>query len=220
MLIGISGMISSGKSELSKKLIKHYGKNALLLQEFSKEDEVFNTMLRWLYERKPNFDITFQTYILEYHLALVEQIRNKFIKKGLNEQSDFLFLDRFAAEHYIFASVNLDHCDQKIKEAYDLLFDKLVTKDDIPEYAIFLDVDFEHFQQRLFKRGREVEIQGWEANKKYFKKLLSVYKDVFIKIANKYQFKYEVIDTNNLTEQEVFKIALEKIEQYKASKQN
>ncbi|QGZ97767.1 AAA family ATPase [Mycoplasma sp. NEAQ87857] len=218
MLIGISGMISSGKSVLSKKLTKHYNKNALLLQEFAKEDEVFNTMLRWLYERKPNFDLTFETYILEYHLSIVNQIKKKFIKRNMNHDQDFIFIDRYAAEHYIFAAVNLEKCDPRIFQAYKLLYDTLITKDDIPEYAIFLDVDFEHFQQRLFKRGREVEIQGWENNKQYFAKLLKVYKKLFIDLANKYGIKYEIIDTNNLTEQEVFNIALEKIEQYKKTR--
>ncbi|SYV93084.1 Deoxyguanosine kinase, partial [Mycoplasmopsis synoviae] len=46
MLIGISGMISSGKSTLSKNLNKHY-KKSMLLNEFQEEDVVFNTMLDW-----------------------------------------------------------------------------------------------------------------------------------------------------------------------------
>ncbi|WP_406614490.1 deoxynucleoside kinase [Mycoplasma corogypsi] len=204
MLIGISGMIGSGKSVLSKKLVNHYKKNSLLLQEFSDDDEVFTTMLKWLYERKPNFDATFQVYVLEYHLGLVEKIKAKFKKREMDQNKDIIFLDRFVAEHYVFATVNLKHCEEKIKKAYDSFFNCMVTKDNLPEYAIFLDVSFENFKERLFNRGRQVEIDSFDKNKKYFKNLLAIYKETFIKVAEKFGVKYQIIDTNGKSELEVF----------------
>ncbi|MGV2393630.1 UNVERIFIED_CONTAM: deoxynucleoside kinase [Campylobacter lari] len=45
MLIGISGMISSGKSTLTKKLHEYY-KGSKQLKEFEENDEVFNTFLK------------------------------------------------------------------------------------------------------------------------------------------------------------------------------
>ncbi|VEU70359.1 deoxynucleoside kinase [Mycoplasmopsis glycophila] len=218
MLIGISGMIGSGKSVLSEKLIKHYKKNALLLNEFEEEDEVFNTMLKWLYDRKPNFDITFQTYAIEHHLGMVEQIKNDFKNKAMNPAKDIIFLDRFIAEHYVFATVNLSHSSQKIKDAYEALFAKMVTKEDIPEFAIFLDVSPTEFKKRLFARGRKVEIDSFDQNKDYFDHLLRIYKDTFEKVANRYQIKFEIIDTNDLTEQQVFEKAVELIEKHKKEK--
>lgn len=50
MLIGISGMISSGKSILIVKLYKYF--NILLMfKEYDEDSEVFNIFLKWLYEK-------------------------------------------------------------------------------------------------------------------------------------------------------------------------
>ncbi|SYV92542.1 Deoxyguanosine kinase, partial [Mycoplasmopsis synoviae] len=47
MIVAVSGMISSGKSTLVKKLNSHYENNSLYLDEYKKDDEIFSTMLRW-----------------------------------------------------------------------------------------------------------------------------------------------------------------------------
>ncbi|RIV16901.1 deoxynucleoside kinase [Mycoplasmopsis gallopavonis] len=218
MLIGISGMIGSGKSVLSAKLLKHYKENSLLLNEFEEEDPVFNTMLSWLYERRPNFDVTFQAYVIEHHLGMVEKIKNEFHQKKMNPETDLIFLDRFIAEHYVFASVNLKNASDKIKRAYDAFFNNMVTNEDIPEFAIFLDVSPTEFKKRLFARGRKVEIDSFDDNKLYFDELLAIYKDTFTKVANKYKIEFQIIDTNNLSEEEVFEKAVKLIENYKQSK--
>ncbi|SYV97290.1 Deoxyguanosine kinase, partial [Mycoplasmopsis edwardii] len=46
MLIGISGMISSGKSTLTKKLHEHFN-SSLMLEEYEENNVVFNTFLKW-----------------------------------------------------------------------------------------------------------------------------------------------------------------------------
>ncbi|MCU9932500.1 deoxynucleoside kinase [Mycoplasmopsis cynos] len=45
MLIGISGMISSGKSTLSQKLNEHY-KSSMILEEYDENNVVFNTFFK------------------------------------------------------------------------------------------------------------------------------------------------------------------------------
>lgn len=50
MIIGISGMISSGKSILVKKLSDYYF-NLIFIEEFSDDDFVFNIFLKWCYEK-------------------------------------------------------------------------------------------------------------------------------------------------------------------------
>lgn len=175
MLIGISGMISSGKSTLSKNLNKHY-KKSMLLNEFQEEDVVFNTMLDWFYKNRPHLNIAFQAYVVEKHINEVQSIIREFNSKNLDKNSDIIFLDRFGAEHYVFAKVILEKLPKKILKAYEAIFKELVSKDDFPELAIFLDVSFENFKERLFKRGREIEINTWSQNEEYFKKLHGVYK--------------------------------------------
>ncbi|WLP85626.1 deoxynucleoside kinase [Mycoplasma seminis] len=214
MLIGVSGMISSGKSTLTNKLLKHFS-NSVLLEEYSEQDEVFNTMLKWFYENRPNLDISFQAYVVENHIANVDKTIAKFHELGFKDDKDYIFLDRFSAEHYVFASVNLKKLSPKAMKAYSALFRELVSKNELPEFAIFLDVSYENFEKRLFERGREVEIENYEANKAYFKELYSVYKDTFLKIAKQYNIKYAIIDTNNLSEDEVFTQAVSLIEDFK-----
>ncbi|QIW62550.1 deoxynucleoside kinase [Mycoplasmopsis gallinacea] len=220
MLIGISGMISSGKSTLSKKLAHHFKENSILLDEFMEDDDVFNQMLNWFYERKENLDLAFQAYVVSKHIACVSDTVKLFNEKKLKEDSDFIFLDRFSAEHYVFAKVNLSHLPKKVIRSYDALFNNLVSEHDVPEFAIFLDVSFENFKKRIFERGREVEINNWEKNKDYFQVLYNTYKKTFIKIANKYNIKYEIIDTNTLNEEQVFEKALELLNTYKKGRNN
>ncbi|MCU9932502.1 hypothetical protein NWQ33_00735 [Mycoplasmopsis cynos] len=57
----------------------------------------------------------------------------------------------------------------------------------------------------IFKREREVETNNYFQNKSYFENLFNVYKDLFIKQTNKYNLNYVIIDTNNLTKEEVLK---------------
>ncbi|WP_036452937.1 deoxynucleoside kinase [Mycoplasma buteonis] len=217
MLIGISGMIGSGKSVLSEKLKDFYNDKALLLQEFSEEDEVFNTMLQWLYQRKPNFDLTFQVYAIEHHLGSIQKIKDEFNRRKMNPKNDLIVIDRFVAEHYVFSKINLKNAQAKIQNAYNSLFNTIVQKEDLPEVAIFLDVTFDNFKKRLFKRGREVEIQTWDKNEPYFYELLSIYKSTFIEVVKKLNIKYEIIDTNNKTEDEVFYQAVSIIKKYQGA---
>ncbi|MGV2393629.1 UNVERIFIED_CONTAM: deoxynucleoside kinase [Campylobacter lari] len=119
-----------------------------------------------------------------------------------------MFLDRFSVEHYIFAHVNLKSKGSKYLKGYDALFTHLITKDETPDIAIYLDMSYETFEKRLFDRGRDVEIRNYEANKTYFRELYNVYKELFIKQAKKYNLKYFIINTDNLTENEVFEQAI------------
>ncbi|QSF13983.1 deoxynucleoside kinase [Mycoplasma sp. Mirounga ES2805-ORL] len=217
MLIGISGMISSGKSSLTNKLVKHYSKS-MMLEEFEENDEVFNTFLKWLYEKQPNLTIGFQSYVVENHTSKLQDAFNKFKNKGYLHKNSYLFLDRFSIEHYIFAYVNLQSKGEKYLKGYDQLFSNLITKNETPDLAIYLDISWETFKDRLFSRGRKVEIDNFEKNEVYFKQLYDVYKDLFIKQAKKFNLDYVVIDTNNLSEKEVFDKAKEVIDNFDFSK--
>ncbi|RMA79024.1 deoxyadenosine/deoxycytidine kinase [Metamycoplasma subdolum] len=217
MLIGISGMISGGKSTLTAKLIKHY-KNSMMLQEYDENNEVFNTFLKWLYEKQPNLTMGFQSYVVENHTTKLAETIRDFKKKGYTFKDNHLFLDRFSIEHYIFANVNLRPKGEKYLTGYDKLFNHLVTQDETPDLAIFLDMSFDTFKKRLFCRGRDVETANWEKNEGYFRTLFELYKPLFISQAKKYNLNYIIIDTNELTEEEVFKKAIKLIDEFDFSK--
>ncbi|CAC13725.1 DEOXYGUANOSINE KINASE (DGUO KINASE) (DGK) (DEOXYNUCLEOSIDE KINASE COMPLEX I F-COMPONENT) [Mycoplasmopsis pulmonis] len=216
MVIGISGMISTGKSTLVESLKNTYP-TSLHLVEFEEDDEVFNTFLRWFYEKKENLTIGFQSYIVENHSSKFEKILSIFENEHLDPKKDFIFLDRFSVEHYIFAHVNLQSKAPYYLEAYDAMFDVIIRGNEIPDHAIFLDCSFEVFKQRLFSRGRDVEINNWEKNKNYFEILHAVYKPLFIKLCTKYNIPYTIIETDKLSADQTLAKAKEILENLKRS---
>ncbi|WP_027121285.1 deoxynucleoside kinase [Mycoplasma leonicaptivi] len=201
MKISISGMIGCGKSTLSKALHKHF-KNSFLLEEFKEGDVVFNTFLKWVYEQEPNIDIAFQSYIIESLSNSFKKAEQEFLK-NYNHKDNFMFLDRFNVEHFIFAAVTLDKKPKKYLEAFEKLFDHMIDLKDNPDFAIFLDANFEVIKQRILKRGRKVEIDNFKNNENYFYKLHLIYKNMFVDLCDKYKIKYKIIDTNNKTDKEV-----------------
>ncbi|MEA4276319.1 deoxynucleoside kinase [Mycoplasma sp. 21DD0573] len=207
MVIGISGMIAAGKSSLVKNLQKEFP-TSKILREFEESDDVFNTFLNWLYENKPNLTISFQSYIAENHSDKFAKLLDEYNQSNSNIKKDHIFVDRFALEHYIFAKLILSAKSEKYLEAYDAMFEKLVTEDEMPHFAIFLDVDFETFKKRLFARNRESEVKNFDSNYEYFKNLHSNYLKIFKEIASKYNFKYYVIDTNDKDEKQILQEAL------------
>ncbi|WP_027334265.1 deoxynucleoside kinase [Mycoplasma elephantis] len=212
MVIGISGNIASGKSTLSKALHKHY-KNSILIEEFKDNDVVFNTFLKWIYEQKPNIDIGFQSYIVESLTNNFKKINNEFMKTK-NHLKDFIILDRFVLEHYVFAVATLEKKEKKYLHAFNAMFDEIMDPEVNPDIAIYLDMTFDTFKKHIFKRNRDVEINNWDSNYNYFKRLHELYKDVFIKVVKKYNIPYYVIDVNNLTEEEVIKKAINIIDNH------
>ncbi|SYV90061.1 Deoxyguanosine kinase, partial [Metamycoplasma alkalescens] len=103
--------------------------------------------------------IGFQSYIIENHS---DKFANIFKELQTKENKDrHLFLDRFSVEHYIFAKIILEQKNKKYLEAYDALFSKLITKEELPELVIFLNINFNTFKKRIFERGRKEEIENW-----------------------------------------------------------
>jgi deoxyadenosine/deoxycytidine kinase len=98
MKISVGGMIASGKSTLVKRL-----GDALdlpVMEEFEKDDEVFNTLLKWLYEQKSNVEMLLQIYFIHNHWLNQQKYKNNFI------------VDRDLVEHWLFAQHNLKKCQQ------------------------------------------------------------------------------------------------------------
>ncbi|WP_029608880.1 deoxynucleoside kinase [Mycoplasma simbae] len=211
MIIGISGMISCGKSTLSKNLVNHY-KNSILLEEFEENDPVFNTFLRWFYEQKPNIELGFQSYIIESLSNSFQECMAQYQLKNLNPKTDHIFLDRFNLEHYIFALITLKTKPKKYLLAYDKMFAHLVDRSENPDFAIFIDIDFETFKERIFARGRQSEIDNYKQNEEYFKELHALYKDLYVKLMQTYDIPFAVIDANNKNEYEVLGEAIKIIE--------
>ncbi|QIW62554.1 deoxynucleoside kinase [Mycoplasmopsis gallinacea] len=216
MKIAISGMISSGKSTLVNHLASHFQKIAPsdFLKEFKEDDEIFNNLLKWHLEHIPNVTLAFETYVLDSHISELE-IKEANLKSKYKQY--YIFLDRFSVEHIIFSKIAFDTNSRQWK-AYQKIANSLINASNIPDFVIFLDLDFETFKKRIFARNREVEIANWETNEAYYKKLHSNYKDNFISLCNQYQVRYEIIDTNELNEEEVLKKAIALINAFELKK--
>lgn len=214
MVVAISGMIGCGKSTLSKEL-NHYYANSILVEEFANDDPVFNYFLKWLYEKEPNIDIAFQSYIIESLTESFLKEEQKFLEKFKDHENGFMFLDRFNIEHYIFAVITLEKKDPKYLKAFDAMFKYIVDVNLNPDLAIYLDANFETIKERILKRGRKVEVENFDANEVYFQRLHELYKPLFIKLCEFYKIPYKIIQTDFKSDLDVFDQVKEYIDNYK-----
>ncbi|VEU78086.1 deoxynucleoside kinase [Mycoplasmopsis columbinasalis] len=213
MVIAISGMIGAGKSTLATALHKYY-RNSMMMVEFEEDDDVFNIFLKWLYEKQPNIDIGFQAYIIESLSAKFQKTIADFKAQGYQFDKNHIFLDRFNLEHYIFAAANLSEKNLKYLKGFDAMFHQIVSPSENPDFAIFLDISFETFKERVFKRNRASEVENFDQNLRYFMRLHDFYKEMFIALCNKYKIPYHIINCNNKTQEQIFAEALILVETF------
>lgn len=128
-------------------------------------------MLRWFLEKRENINLSFDLYVLNHHIESLKEIYEEFNEKFTKD--DYLFLDRFPAEHAIFNKMdlvtNLNH-----KLAYDKALDNLLVNQIKPDLVLYLDIDFKTFQNRLTQRSRSEEVDNFENNIDYWKKFAYV----------------------------------------------
>lgn len=200
MKIAVGGMIASGKSTLVKQLAEKYKISQMI--EFEQDDDVFNTLLQWLYEGKENVEMLLQIYFLHKHwLAQMEF-------------NDDVIVDRHIIEHWLFAQINLSS-KPKVLNMYNGLFHQYMNDVSHPDLYIILDVDWKSFEDRIMRRGRQQEIDNFENNKEYFNALIKNYVKKLVAQCDIYEIPYVVINTNNLTEKKVLEISSKHVDKLK-----
>ncbi len=200
MKISVGGMIASGKSTLVTRLGKEL--NLPVMEEFEKDDEVFNTLLKWLYEQKNDVEMLLQIYF----------IHNNWLSQKKYD-GDFV-VDRDLVEHWLFAQHNLKSMPT-IMNMYNGVFHAYMNQIKKPNLYIILDIDWENFEKRIMERGRDQEIENFDKNKSYFKDLMSNYVTKVAAQCAVYDIPYVVIDTSGLSEDEVFEHAVAEINKIK-----
>jgi deoxyadenosine/deoxycytidine kinase len=80
-----------------------------------------------------------------------------------------------------------------------------------PDLYIILDVDWKHFKERIFNRQRSQEVENFEKNSVYFASLLNNYVQRMRAQCVIFNIPYVVINTNDLTEDEVFEMVIKKL---------
>ena len=188
MKIAVGGMIASGKSTLVESLAKTFG--YAKMDEFDKDDEVFNTLLKWLYEGKENVEMLLQIYFLHKHWCSQKQLKGDTI------------VDRHIIEHWLFAQINLEKFPE-VLNMYNGLFHQYMNNITQPAHYILLDVDWDSFKERIMKRGRPSEKDNFEKNKGYFKHLLDNYIKKLVAQCHIYDIPYTIINTSASVKQEV-----------------
>jgi deoxyadenosine/deoxycytidine kinase len=199
MRLAVGGMIASGKSTLASQLSYHY--NLPLIEEFTKTDDVFPTLLKWLYEGKPNVEMLLQIYF----------IHNQWLKH--KEMGEVYIVDRDVIEHWIFAQVNLRK-HPEILNMYNGLYHAYMNSIKLPDLYIILGVDFDNFKKRIMERGRPEEINNFEQNETYFKDLLKNYAELLRAQCVIYNIPYIIINTNNKTTAEINSEVVGRIDKY------
>jgi deoxyadenosine/deoxycytidine kinase len=199
MRLAVGGMIASGKSTLASQLSYHY--NLPLIEEFTKTDDVFPTLLKWLYEGKPNVEMLLQIYF----------IHNQWLKH--KEMGEVYIVDRDVIEHWIFAQVNLRK-HPEILNMYNGLYHAYMNSIKLPDLYIILGVDFDNFKKRIMERGRPEEINNFEQNETYFKDLLKNYAELLRAQCVIYNIPYIIINTNNKTTSEINSEVVGRIDKY------
>lgn len=203
MKIAVGGMIASGKSTLVNKLGEIL--NLPVMDEYEKDDGVFDTLLTWLYEGKPNVEMLLQVYFLHNHWD-----------RQIQHGKDFI-VDRDLIEHWLFADTNLKH-QPDVLSFYNGLFQAYMNRIHKPDLYIILDISWERFVDRIFTRGRKAEIDNFAAQEQYFKNLLSTYVSKMKAQCIIHGIDYVVIDTNDLNENQVLEAAIQAIEHRKQLK--
>jgi deoxyadenosine/deoxycytidine kinase len=199
MKFAVGGMIASGKSTLVATLSERL--NLTKMDEFDKNDEVFNTLLKWLYEGKENVEMLLQIYFLHKHWQTQKQMK------------DDLIVDRHIIEHWLFAQINLKK-HPEVLNMYNGLFHQYMNDIEHPDLYIILDMDWGTFKERMMKRGREQEIENFGRNEDYFKYLMDDYVRKLVAQCEIYDIAYIVLDTSNRTEAEVAKASEEIIKMF------
>ena len=83
-----------------------------------------------------------------------------------------------------------------------------------PKLYILLTMNWDTFKNRLFARGRKVEIVNFEANKEFFKKHIDQYEKHMEEIFINFGINYIKISTDNLSPKEISTIATKKIKEF------
>ena len=194
MKIAVGGMIASGKSTLVTNLGKAL--NVPIMDEFEADDDVFSTILDWLYTGRPNAEMLLQVYFLHTHYMNQKKYGDDFI------------VDRDIIEHWLFAQENLKTMPD-VMNMYNTLFHTYMSKLKKPDLYILLDVSLDDFIDRIKTRGRASEVDNFDDNFDYFKNLHSNYLEKLKAQCTVYGIPYKVIDTTGLTEEDVLTKALE-----------
>ncbi|MDK2819956.1 MAG: deoxynucleoside kinase [Mycoplasmataceae bacterium] len=191
----IGGMIGAGKSTLSRALGNEL--NADVVFELNEDDKLQNLLLEKLYEGDKTSAIAFQVY---FFCSRFDNYKN-----GIKNNNLTVF-DRTIFEDRLFAHQNMTS-DPIMFGFYDSMWhDKvkeLIYSVGVPKLYIILDLKWEEFKDRIFRRGRKSEVDNFSKNEHYFKSVHKMYFKYLVNVCEVYGINYIVIDASLATDQQI-----------------
>ena len=129
------------------------------------------------------------------------------------EYKDSVIVDKHIIENLIFAQEHLSH-NLELLNIYEGLFSQYVKNVHKPDLYIILEIDWNTFKERINQRGRQQEIDNFDNNTEYFKRLLSTYVSKLVEQCEKQDITYYVLNTSQLSEEETLKKSLDIVDRY------
>ncbi|MCR8612879.1 MAG: deoxynucleoside kinase [Mycoplasma sp.] len=193
----IGGPIAVGKSTLTSSLSKKFGWTEV--PELDEKSELTNLVLNSLYTGQRLNPATIQSFFLGNRYNRYKKYANGMITtifdRGILE-------DEIFAKHVMVSEPKYyEYYKTLLKSITERMFENLGR----PKLYVFLEINWETFKERIFKRDRLQEITNFSKNEQYFKDLLNDYNNKFEKILDRWKIKYVRINTNDKSEEEVFK---------------
>ncbi|NQZ65627.1 MAG: deoxynucleoside kinase [Mycoplasmatales bacterium] len=196
-IIVVGGPISVGKSTLVSSL------NYPIINELDENDEVQMILLEHTYKKGRVAPEVIEHFFLQIR-------KNKYSNHANKEKIHVL--DRSIFESLWFAQGNLGGKSLKyFRKLWEKEIKEIIKKSGKPLLYILLTMKWSTFKERLFNRGRTVEIENFKNNEKFFKKHIAEYEKHMTDVFKLFGINYIKIDTDNLSTNQVREIAIKEI---------
>lgn len=187
----IGGPIAVGKSSLVGQLPFKQ------VQELDSNDELQAILLEKMYAGD---EIAAHVFQLDIMLLRFDKYKN------MANDAEMHVFDRSIFEDILFAELAFGH-KTNIWNYYHAIWEdkvnELKNEIGIPKLYICLTFSWDKFKERIFRRNRQSEIQNFDKNEKYFRKLLESYDSKLKNILDKNGIESLFINTDNLNALEV-----------------
>lgn len=198
-LLVVGGPISVGKSTLVSSL------EFPQVPELDENDEILMLLLENTYQKG-----RVAAEVIEHYFLTIR--KNKYIEYSNTLQTHVL--DRSIFESLWFAKGNMNEKSfNHFKKLWKSEIDELIKTVGKPKLYILLTMNWDSFKERLFKRGREVEVKNFNDNEKFFKQHIAEYEEHMTEVFEMFNINYIKIATDGVTPDKVTTIANEKIKE-------
>lgn len=195
----VGGPISVGKSTLVNSL------PFPSINELDESDELQMLLLENTYKKGRVAPEVIEDYFLEVR-------KNKYIEFS-NTLQTYVF-DRSIFETLWFARGNMsDKSFEHFKRLWKAEIDELIEEYGKPGLYILLTMNWDTFKERLFNRGREVEVKNFKDNETFFKQHIAEYEEHMTEVFEMFDLNYVKIATDNLNSEQVAEKAMEAIKE-------